>query len=94
MAQVQKSATGWRVRITLGWETGEDGIRRQKRKVIASGLKTKREAEAIAAAEETRRRDPSHVPEHELTAGEWRRDWMDRRAKIVEASTGRATNQR
>jgi integrase len=89
MAQVQKTASGWRVRITTGWETGEDGIRRQHRKVIASGLKTKREAEAIAAAEETRRRDPGHVPDHELTAGEWRRDWMLRRAKTVEASTAR-----
>lgn len=88
MASITKVSSGYRVREAGVWRERPDGGLYRDRKVVGT-FATKREALAAAAAHETRLRDPGHVSPHELTAGEWRRDWMERRAKKVEVSTAR-----
>ena len=90
MAQITKSAKGtYTVRSAGVWRERGDGTRYRDRPIIASGLKTKREAQAAAAAHETKLRSPDYIAPHELTCRQWREDFLQRRARKVEASTAR-----
>ena len=89
MAQITKSATGYTVRSSGVWREREDGTRYRDRPIIASGLKTKREAQAAAATHETKLRSPDSIAPHELTCRQWREDFILRRSRKVEQSTSR-----